>query len=319
MEPSAGSSDFGSSATPPASQPHSAVAAIFVGPNGIRAGWRLLIFVAIFVACLFVLQLTIRYVPALNRLATPPQRGTFTPAGQLLTEGSLVLGLVIAVLVMGKIEKRTFADYGLPRQGAFGKFFWVGVLWGLAEVTLLILLIAALHGFSFGDLALRGFAIEKYAALWALAFLLVGVFEEFSFRGYAQFTLTTGMGFWPAAILLSAVFGAIHLQNPGEAWAGALMAGLFGLLACFTLHRTGSIWLAIGMHAAFDYGETFIYSVPDSGFTATGHLLNSSFHGPRWLTGGSIGPEGSVMALVVLVLAFVVFNWMYAAKPESEA
>ncbi len=317
MEPAAEPSGSESSAQPPAGQPRSRVVAIFAGPNGIRAGWRLLIFAAIFLACLFLLQGVLSRVPAIQRMTKGLQRGVFTPIGQLLGEGSTVLALLIAAFAMAKIEKRTFSDYGLPRQGAFGKLFWQGVVWGLAMVTALILLIAALHGFSFGDLALAGLAIEKYAALWALAFLLVGIFEEFSFRGYMQHTLTTGMGFWPSAILLSAAFGAVHLRNPGEAWPGALMAGLFGVLACLTLRRTGNLWLVIGMHASFDYGETFIYSVPDSGSTATGHLLNSSFHGPRWLTGGAIGPEGSVMAFVVLVLALLVFHWMYPPKTGS--
>jgi hypothetical protein len=49
-------------------------------------------------------------------------------------------------------------------------------------------------------------------------------------------------------------------------------------------------------------------------FLAEGHLLNSSFHGPRWLTAGTIGPEGSVMEFVVFLLAFLLFNWVYPLK-----
>ena len=70
---------------------------------------------------------------------------------------------------------------------------------------------------------------------------------------------------------------------------------------CFTLRRTGNLWFAIGWHAAFDFGETYVYSVPDSGFVMPGHLLAASLHGPRWLTGGTVGPEGSVVDFVVLV------------------
>jgi membrane protease YdiL (CAAX protease family) len=86
---------------------------------------------------------------------------------------------------------------------------------------------------------------------------------------------------------------------------------LFGLFACFTLRRTGNLWFAIGLHAAADYAETFLYSVPDSGMLAQGHLLNSSFHGPRWLTGGSIGPEGSIFDFLLFLISFVVFSWFY--------
>jgi uncharacterized protein len=66
-----------------------------------------------------------------------------------------------------------------------------------------------------------------------------------------------------------------------------------------------------------DYAETFLYSTPDSGFLAQGHLLNSSFHGPRWLTGGTTGPEGSIMEFVVFLPAFILFNWVYPAKDKQ--
>ena len=89
---------------------------------------------------------------------------------------------------------------------------------------------------------------------------------------------------------------------------GGVTAGLFGLFLCSTLRRTGNLWFALGLHASFVYGETFIYSVPNSGFPSSGHLLNSTFHGPRWLTGGSVGPEASVMMFVVLALLFLLFG-----------
>ena len=136
-------------------------------------------------------------------------------------------------------------------------------------------------GFSFGTLSLAGAALVKFAVLWAVGFVMVGIFEEFLFRGYVQFTLSDGIGFWPSAVLLSALFGAVHLGNPGEGWVGALSVMLFGIFSAFTLQRTGSLWFAIGFHAATDYAETFIYSVPDSGMLASSHLLNSSL-ADRW-------------------------------------
>ncbi len=100
----------------------------------------------------------------------------------------------------------------------------------------------------------------KFAAFWGVMFLGVGLFEEFLMRGYMQFTLARSMGFWPAAGVLSIVFGALHLNNPGEAWIGALAAGCIGFFFCLTLRRTGSLWFAVGFHAAWDWGESFFYS-----------------------------------------------------------
>jgi uncharacterized protein len=83
------------------------------------------------------------------------------------------------------------------------------------------------------------------------------------------------------------------------------------------LRRTGTLWFAVGMHASWDWGETFLYSVPDSGTIAPGHLLNSSFQGSAWLTGGSVGPEGSVLVFVLIGAMWVVFDRMYPARRAS--
>src|SRR5216684_1885489 len=148
----------------------------------------------------------------------------------------------------------------------------------------------------------HGVRIAKFAAFWAVIFLLVGLFEELLFRGYTQFTLTRGIGFWPAALALSCAFGLIHFRNGGEQWPGLLAAAAIGFFFCLTLRRTGSLWFAVGFHAAWDWGETFFYSVPDSGMVAPGHLLSSSLRGAPWLSGGSVGPEGSVLCFAVIAI-----------------
>ena len=284
----------------------SVVRLAFVGPYGIRAGWRLLVFVAIAAAFAIILAAPLSLLGPRASLG-----GAFGPAALLLEEGIPFLAVLLSAAVMARIEKRSFADYALPGQGAFGVPFWRGAAWGFLALSALLLVVGAAHGFSFGTLALGGGQLASYAVLWALTFLLVGFCEEFLFRGYALYTLSTGIGFWPAAVLLSAFFGAVHLTNAGETWIGGLSAALIGLFFCFTVRRTGSLWFAIGLHAAWDYSESFIYSVPDSGAMVPGHLLNSSFHGPRWLTGGTVGPEGSALVFVVIAGLFVVFDRLY--------
>jgi len=240
-------------------------------------------------------------------MVQPLREGRLVVSAALIAEFQFVLSLLVAVSVMSRIERRSLGDYGLPGRDVFGRYFWQGVAWGLLAVTCVMVLIFAGRGFSFGGLALHGGSLVGYGVGWAIVFLMVGFFEEFLFRGYPQFTLTTAMGFWPSAVLLSIVFGFVHLGSRGENWMGGAAAGLFGLFLCFTLRRTGNLWFALGLHASFVYGETFIYSVPNSGFPSYGHLLNSTLQGPRWLTGGSVGPEASVMMFVVLALLFMLF------------
>jgi uncharacterized protein len=290
---------------------------VFAGPNGIRAGWRLLIFLLIFGAIAAGLNFGIRHIPAVRAALHTDRGAPISPAAALFGEGILVFILLTSTLLMTRIEKRKFADFGLPPRGAFGKQFWLGVPFGFAMLSILLGGIGAGHGFSLGGLAITGPAAVEYGFVWGVAFVLVGVFEEFSFRGYLQATLGSGIGFWPAAVVLSAIFGAIHLNNSGEGKFGAFMAGVFGVLAAFSLLRTGSLWFAIGMHASWDWGETYFYGTPDSGMVARGHLFNSNFHGPAWLTGGAVGPEGSYLVLLILLLGAAGIHFLFPARPNQ--
>ncbi|HEV2420650.1 MAG TPA: type II CAAX endopeptidase family protein [Candidatus Acidoferrales bacterium] len=296
------------------------VASIFVAPQGIRAGWRWLIFLAILFVCtgLLVVACVAAGLLKLPAPGAPTPPSLFTASAVLIQEITLVIAMVVAAFIMSKIEKRPMGQYGLPRRQAFGKLFWQGVVWGFVAITACLMLIATLHGVSLSTQALSGGVLLRYAAAWGAVFVLTGFAEEFIFRGYSQFTLTTGMGFWPAAIILSVLFGCIHLGNPGESLPGALSAGLIGFFCCFTLRRTGTIWFAVGLHAAWDYGQTFFYGVPDSGLAAPGHFLNSSFHGPLWLTGGTVGPEASLLCFVVIALLFFAFHFSYPAHSSKQ-
>jgi CAAX protease family protein len=292
----------------------SALKWILRNENELRAGWRLAIYLILTV--LFVLLLGT--LAAALRLPLPPER--VDALGLLNQELILAAGAFGAAALMGKFEQRSIGAYGLPARRALRSSFWQGILWGFAMISAMILLIRAFGGFTFGEFALRGGAILGYATLWSVVFLTVGFFEEFFFRGYTQFTLTTGIGFWPAATILSALFGMAHLMNPGEGVVGALSVFVIGMFFCLTLKRTGSLWFAVGLHTAFDWGETFFYAVPNSGIVAPGQLFRSSLHGPRWLTGGTVGPEGSVMAFAVMAAAYVAFHFCYRrAKPPADA
>ncbi|HET9177880.1 MAG TPA: CPBP family intramembrane glutamic endopeptidase [Terriglobia bacterium] len=281
---------------------------IFRGPDGVRSGWRLLIFIAL-AAVPFV---TIQVLLAAGGFR-PDIVHELPPTVILVGEGLEFLCPLFAAWVMSHLEDRAFSDYGLPGRGAFGRNFWVGAGIGLIALSVLLVGIRVGHGFYFGSVALHARGAFYFGVMWAVAFLVVGFAEEFLFRGYALTTLTDGIGFWPAAIVLSAIFGAVHLSNLRENPTGALSAGLVGLLFCFSLHRTGSLWFAIGFHAAWDYGQSFIYSVPNSGVLAQGHLLNSHLNSgaPAWLTGGAVGPEGSVFVFIVLAMIFILIDRMY--------
>ena len=301
-----------SSPTPPLQgpPPQGILSKIFLNDKGIRGGWRLLIYAALVAGLGFgggiVLQQFIR-----------PTRGVFSLGSSFAYEVFCFTVVFGAALIMAQIEGRSPGAYGLPLSGAFGKLFWQGCLIGLVEISALVGLIAAFGGYSFGDIALHGKELMRWGILWAVFFVFVGLFEEFTFRGYTQYTLAGSIGFWPAAVVLSCSFGAVHLGNPGEGWVGAAGVVTIGLIFAFALRRTGNLWLVVGWHASFDFGETFLYSVPNSGLVFEGHLSNASLHGAKWLTGGTVGPEGSVFSFLTMgILAFAIHLLFPAKKTE---
>lgn len=281
---------------------------VFRGPAGIRSGWRLVMFVVLAAIPFFAAEILVRRIGLHANLALG-----IPPSVIIAGDAALFICPLFAAWIMSRLEHKKLADYGLPARGAFGAKFWAGAGLGFVALSILIAGIWIGHGFDFGGLALGVRGIFYYGVLWALAFLVVAFAEEFLFRGYALATLSEGIGFWPAAVLLSLLFGAVHLSNMGENPLGAVSAAMVGLLLCFSFRRTGSLWFAIGLHAAWDFSESFIYSVADSGAVVRGHLLNSSFRAgaPAWLTGGAVGPEGSVFVFVVLALLFIVVHRMY--------
>ncbi|HXN96196.1 MAG TPA: CPBP family intramembrane glutamic endopeptidase [Candidatus Acidoferrales bacterium] len=303
-----------SSPTPPlpGPPPQGILSKIFLNDKGIRGGWRLLIYAALVAGLGFgggiVLQQFIR-----------PTRGVFSLGSSFAYEVFCFTVVFGAALIMAQIEGRSPGAYGLPLSGAFGKLFWQGCLIGLVEISALVGLIAAFGGYSFGDIALHGKELMRWGILWAVFFVFVGLFEEFTFRGYTQYTLAGSIGFWPAAVVLSCSFGAVHLGNPGEGWVGAAGVVTIGLIFAFALRRTGNLWLVVGWHASFDFGETFLYSVPNSGLVFEGHLSNASLHGAKWLTGGTVGPEGSVFSFLTMgILAFAI-HLLFPAKKREPA
>ena len=284
---------------------------IFAGPGGIRAGWRLLLFILI--AAVPSTALTWLAL----RMGFHGHRG-FDATDFIVSDGLDLVGLLVAAAVMARIERRQLGDYGLRLAPGFLKRFGAGILWGTATVLAVAALMAAFGGLSVSGLALDGRALAASALLWAVSMVILGLFEEALFRGYPQQALATGMGFWPAAVLISGFFGALHyFTKPRETLVDAASVALIGLFLCLTLKRTGDLWLAVGYHAAFDYVALAVLASPNTGMPqgerAIGHLLSTSFTGPAWLTGGDCGLEASLLIFPVLAASFFLFSRRHPA------
>ena len=297
-------------ASVPAGPPHP-LNTVFYNDRGLRAGWRLLIYCAMLAVIITCGNLLGKQLA--GQAAHAPQPPEFvTRLFQLL--GELILFLIVLLLawIMSKIERRKLGVYGLPLQRSlFPAFFSGYFFWGFLPLTVVLLILRLCGVFYFGTLSSINKQIVGWGVLWLAVFLLVGLFEEYFFRGYVLYTLADGIGFWPAAIILACGFARAHMGNGGETKIGIVATGIYALFAAATLWKTGNLWLAVGAHAGWDWGQSFFYGVNDSGFQAPGHLLNPQTQGPAWLSGGSVGPEGSVVTLILWMLMIVLFVTVY--------
>jgi uncharacterized protein len=287
---------------------------IFIGTDGLRAGWSLLIFIALFAALIFS-------VNAIGRKLYPPAPNTANATTEISPQRGFIfesIPLLIALLVtwiMSKVERRPNSVYGFGGRRKLPHFL-AGLASGIICLSILILALVKTGFLVIDSRLLFGGNILRYGAIWLLGFLLVGLQEEYLTRGYVQYTLTRGLaglyqwafktrhsptlGFWTSAAILSILFGLGHSSNPGESPIGLLSAGLGGMVFCFSLWRTGSLWWAIGFHASWDWAQSFLYGVADSGLMIQHHLLATHPVGKPILSGGTTGPEGSIFIVAIL-------------------
>lgn len=282
---------------------------VFLGPAGIRSGWRLLIFNAV----LFALTAATAMITRLIMGTAEPE---WTPTVFLIGRTAALLMAFVSVWIMAKIEGRSFSAYGFARKRAWGKLFWEGSLWGILTIGAVVLLIGLFGGYSIRGVALHGREILIFTAIWASAFLVASFFEELVFRGYELFTLVSGIRFWPAAIVLSSFFGfVLHFaMKPHETLVDGLSVSLIALFFCLAVRRTGSLWFAIGWHFAFNFGSLFLFGFPNTGnqgLPLPHHFFNSVVQGRVWLTGGPMGAEASFMVFPVIAALVLAFHFRF--------
>ena len=293
----------------------STITPIFLGPNGLRAGWRFLLFV-------LGIELTEFYLR--EPLITFLGRQVGISLDELSAPGLFLeefVGLFIVLLVTGLaafLERRRVDDYGLPVSQAFGRLFWKGMLAGLPVVGFVEGAMILTGSMQVHGLAISGTTLLWSALLWLGANVLVGLNEEYLFRGYALRVLWRGAGFWPAAVITTAIFAGLHMSKPHENAIDIGMIFILGLALCLSVQRTGTLWWAVGWHAAFDFGQFFLIGTHNGGQEPVGHLLAVTFDGRALLNGGELGTEASVFMVPAAIATFIYITWFLRGFDRSK-
>jgi membrane protease YdiL (CAAX protease family) len=285
---------------------------LFVGRDGLRHGWRFLIFAAAIIAVVqFLEQPAIAFFAA--KLHVDPS--ALSAQAIIVSDAFDLIVILIVTGLLARFEQRRIDSYGLPINEAFGGFFWNGALAGLATIVFVGAGMLITGGMRIHGIALHGSDLITSPFLWLIAMLFVGVMEEYLFRGYALQSLWRGAGFWPAALITTALFAGDHVSKPHENAIDIGMIFVLGVLLCVSVRVTGSLWWAVGWHAAFDFGQLFIVGTPNAGRVPVGRLFDATFPGPAWITGGELGTEASYFMIIAAVANFVYVQFFL--RPRS--
>ena len=203
---------------------------VFVGSQGLRAGWSVLIFLVIFIL------LNIGVDTALLKAHLVGQGALFAPRSAFFAELGGFLALLGAAAAVAFIERRRIMDYNLAGPRRLRRFFF-GLAAGFLALSALVTGLAAGGWLHFGPAALSGAAIFRFGALWGCTFLLAGCVEEGLFRCYLLSTFTRGLNFWWALGLIAAMCADLGLRAKGNGVWGVFAIALLGLFPCLALHR----------------------------------------------------------------------------------
>ena len=294
-----------------------AASGLFVGPDGmLRPIWR---------AVLWVVLTVFVVMPILNKLLdlvigpAPPGPFAFTPSNLALAEGFNFTSAFIVTGLFAWYEHRRIDSYGMPIAEALKSPTFEGFLVGVVQPAAITLAMLALGAMQIRGLALGGSELVTGALAWLGACLLIGIAEEYLFRGYFLQTLWKAIGFWPASIVVAIIFALVHyLLKPGENLWDIIALVSFSLLCCYSVLRTDNLWFAVGLHVAYDFMQFFIIGTPNGGHFPVGRMLDASFNGPAWLTGGPLGTEASWLAYPMDALGFAYLWWRFARNPNFE-
>lgn len=215
----------------------------------------------------------------------------------------LLLDVAIIVGVMVILQERIG---GFPLTGEhISRNTMMGIGIGLA------VMIAAISTIWFSGNAIVASRAQSPASMishgvgWFLADFLGATGEEL-FGRVAVLLVAERLVGWRGAILVSGLmFSVLHLHNPGASWIWLARLFLQGVLLAYAVYKTGSVWWSVGYHTGWNWASAPLFGAAGSGYLDQGHLFDFTPTGPALITGGKVGPEGSIFAFVAVLCAFV--------------
>jgi uncharacterized protein len=295
---------------------------IFVLNGRMHPIWRVLLYVAAF----FVSTISVQALVVAGWLVYRLSSGAPLDQAALMQLGrspslSLLLSLsvvqVIDVLALTYlfcrfIDRKPFRSLGLDTQAGWTAEALVGFLLGLAAMALIF---AVEIGAGWAVARPAGGSWDRLGLMllgYLVTYVAVAVDEELMFRGYLLQTLMEWPGTWWAALLSALIFSAFHGLNPGVSGLALAHLTVAGLVFAGSYLATRRLWLAMGLHFAWNFFQGPVFGFPVSGVAPNG-LVSLHVTGPALFTGGAFGPEGGLLGLGALLLCGLGI-WVWARR-----
>jgi uncharacterized protein len=222
-----------------------------------------------------------------------------------LNELALLVPAIIAPIVVARfIDHRPLTTFGISLQNCHRD-----LLSGLAISSAMTgLVFAGSHIFGFVHIGWTGGQVPTSTLLATAAVLIVAAaVEELMFRGLPLQILSEGIGKWPGILVISGLFGAVHLSNPNSNLLGTVNTILAGILLSLAYFKTRSLWLPYAIHLGWNAGIGFVLGMPLSGLDLAS-LWTAGVAGRDLILGGQYGPEGGLLTTFIFGTAALFVN-----------
>lgn len=268
----------------------------------IRPPWRILMFVTLLIAVSFA------FLAPLS---------AFGGGGKVLPLVFVLLATLVASAIMTRfVHRKPAGAFGVLVHRSTMKEFVLGAGLGFVMMAGIFLVEYGTRLVTPEVRDASALALAGVFLMGALEFFLAAAVEEVLFRGYLFQVLIQWTTLLPATAIMGVLFAFAHASNPGVGALSYLNIGLVSITLSLAYYKTRGLWLPIGIHFGWNFSQTTLFGFPTSGLPPDARSLCTIVQtGPEWLTGGSFGPEGGLLATVAVGAA----TWYLLKSPLVRA
>jgi hypothetical protein len=259
----------------------------------LRSGWKFAAYVALFYLILVATRVGFSLLHDFN----------LSPDSVVLNELTLLIPAIGALLMSARfVDHRPLQAFGVGFLPHWRRHLGLGLA---MAAGMLAVLVFGCFVLGYVNISWTGRQVPAFALIGTLGLLLVAAFtEELIFRSFALQVLMEGMGMWPAVILMSVLFGLVHMKNPGSSLLATVNTIVAGVLLSLAYVRTRSLWLPYGIHVGWNVGLGFVLGFRLSGLDRPS-LWTTGIAGSETILGGDYGPEGGLLATFIFAASAV--------------